>query len=350
MLVHTLCLALLLCVSQHGAEPTATSTTAPASAPQAETKPAEAAATKDAPPKLELLSQGDEPRSLLRLKLEPGSKQIVAMRMNMQMKMGANGEEMPAGPRMPEFEAIMVLTVGDALPDGSWKYECEIVTFGGKPTEGVAPGMLTFLNGMLAEMNGMRIRATIDPRGAQRDISITSNITTPMLFQQVESMKQSMSQMSLLLPEQEVGINAKWVSELQMESSGIKVRQRQTYRVLEKSAEQIRCSVSTQQSAAEKNTELTNLPPGSTGTLVDLKGEGLGELVFALRHVMAESAKITVESIVNMDIAAQGVKTKMDMRTVLVTTLSPATLPAPQPSSENATTPAEAGSAKEETK
>lgn len=331
MLVHSLCVSLLLCLLQPAAEPSAQSV------PQADAKPAEAAATNDAPPKLELLSHGDQPRSLLRLKLEPGSKQIVAMRMNMQMKMGANGEELPAGPRMPEFETLMAITVGDAQPNESWKYEADVVSFEAKPAEGVTPGMLTFLNGMLGEMKGMKIKATIDSRGAQRDISFTSNITNPMLFQQLDSMKHSMSQMSILLPEQEVGVNAKWATEMRVEMNGIKVRQRQTYRILERTADRMRCSVSMQQEATEKNSPLMNLPAGSEGTLVDLKSEGLGEIVFDLRFVMAESAKITAESIANMDITAQGVKTKMDMRTVLVTTFSPATLPAAKAAESDST-------------
>ncbi|MGH7243217.1 MAG: hypothetical protein ACREJD_07360 [Phycisphaerales bacterium] len=281
-----------------------------------------AAVVEDLPPKVELISTGEAPRESLRLALKPGDVQSVVMEMDMQMKMALGGEERPS-PVMPVFAMNAAVVVDEPLPAGGWKYHFDFTSVDVQAKEKTPPEMATMMKSMIGEMVGMRISAEIDPLGRQRHFEIVSKITNPMLFQQLESMKQSMSQMAVVLPDDEIGAGGEWVVESKSKAGGVATRQRAKYRLVSRDGSVIKLAISMHQAAAEKNSPIENLPAGATGTLIGLESDAKGEVESDLTRILPLHGRIVGESVANMDIEMQGVKSKIDSHTAIVMTIRP---------------------------
>ncbi|MBL8887039.1 MAG: hypothetical protein JNK16_10280 [Phycisphaerales bacterium] len=285
-----------------------------------EAKAPEAAPAPEVGPTVKMIETGAEPRALARLALKPGDVQLVTMDMDMQMKMAMDGVASPT-PRMPTVTFQMRIAVDEALPSGWWKYTCGITGLDVKATEQTPPEMATMMKALVSEMVGMTMSAEVDTLGHQRNFAVVSKITNPMLLQQLESMKQSLTQMSLALPEPEIGVGAKWGVETVATLGGVSSRQRTTYRLISREGDTIRLGISVQQSPGEKDSPIRNLPEGITGTLIDLAGDSRGELLYNLTSVIAKEGRVTGESVVNMNMEGQGMKAKVDTQTTIAMTI-----------------------------
>lgn len=295
-------------------------------APEIKIDAAAAPAVKVAGPTVKLIESGVAPRALTRLTLKPGDVQLVVMDMNMQMKMAMDGVVNPM-PRMPTVSVSLRIVVDEALPDGWWKYSCGFTALDVKAGQQSPPEMATMMKAVMSEMVGMTMSAEIDTLGRQRNLEIVSNITNPMLLQQLESMKHSLAQMSLSLPEPEIGVGAKWEVESAGMLGGVSSRQRMTYRLISREGDTIRLGVSMQQSPGEKNSPIRNLPEGITGTLVDLAGDSKGELLYDLTRIITKDGRMAGESVVNMNMEGPGMKAKVDTQTSVVMTIRAASAP-----------------------
>lgn len=299
-------LSLALCVLELPASASPPAQSAPASAPES---PADKGGEPE--PIVKVLSNGDEPRERVRLSLRVGDVHSAVMETDMQMKMAMDGEVRPSPP-MPAISVNMQIAVQEALPDGRWKYGAEFMSVDVTAKDGTPAEVVTMMRGMISEMAGMKMSAEIDSEGRQRNLEIVSKITNPMLFQLLESMKQSVSQMAIRLPEEEIGMGARWEVDAKVNVGGIAVRQRSTYRLVSREGNTVKLGISTQQSPAEKNAAIKNLPEGVSGTLVDIAGNGKGELVYDLSRVLPARGHITGESVANMDMEGPGMKAKVD--------------------------------------
>jgi hypothetical protein len=302
----------------------------PAAPPPEEKSPAPALAqpaaqpVADAAPKITMISNGEEPRALARLALKPGEVQSIVMDMDMQMKMAMEGVANPT-PQMPTFGINVRITVEEALPEGWWKYKCEFTSLDVKATDKSPAEMVAMMKSVMSEMVGMKIGAEINTFGHQRNFEVVSKITNPMLLQQLESLKQSLAQVALTLPEPEIGVGAKWEVDSIAMLGGVSSRQNATYRLLSRDGDTIKLGVSMKQTPAEKNSPIRNLPEGVTGTLIDLAGDSKGELVYDLTRIMVKQGQMSGESVVNMNVEGQGMKAKIDTQTTIVMTVRPAT-------------------------
>jgi len=321
MLIAALLSSLLLCVVEPAAtEPEATKPEI--TNPEAKLVPAQG--PTDEAPVIRMISNGDEPRSLARLALKVGDVQTAVMEMDMQMKMAMEGAEQPTPP-MPTFGINMQVNVAEALPDGYWKYVCEFRSVDVKSTDKSPPEMVAMLKAAMSEMVGMKMAAEVDSLGRQRNFEIVSKITNPMLLRQLDSLKQSMAQMAVQLPEPEIGVGAKWEVDSVAQLGGIASRQRMTYRLIAREADTLTLGISMTQSAADRNAPIQNLPAGITGTLIDLAGDAKGEMVNDLTRIVPKKGRIAGESVVNMNMEGQGMKAKIDTHTTMIMTIRPAT-------------------------
>ena len=264
-------------------------------------------------PAFELLSNGEPPRSPLRLELRVGDVQSVVMEVDVQMKSAIDGRAFPS-PKIPGFGVNVQVVVDEALASGGWKYHFEYKSIDVKTTDASPSEMVTKKTDLMSEMIGMHISAEVDALGHRRNLEIQSNITNPLLIRQLESIKRNMSQLAVEFPAEDVGVGARWRSDTAVAQNGISVRQSVVYRLLAREGDSTRIGMTMTQSATQKNASIQNSDGGLMGTLVDLSGDHKGEMQFDFHNVIASKAKITGESVVNMDIEADGRKMKMDMQ------------------------------------
>lgn len=240
------------------------------------------------------------------------------------MKSAIDGRAFPS-PKIPGFGVNVQVVVDEALASGGWKYHFEYKSIDVKTTDASPSEMVTKMTDLMSEMIGMHISAEVDALGHHRNLEIKSNITNPLLIRQLESIKQNMSQLAVEFPAEDVGVGARWRSDTAVAQNGISVRQSVVYRLLAREGDSTRIGMTMTQSATQKNASIQNSDGGLMGTLVDLSGDHKGEMQFDFHNVIASKAKITGESVVNMDIEADGRKMKMDMQSSIAVSIRPAT-------------------------
>jgi hypothetical protein len=95
-----------------------------------------------------------------------------------------------------------------------------------------------------------------------------------MVQQQIQSMEESLRQIAVPLPEEPVGAGARWEANMGVESGGMRIDQRASFRIDELTTESLRLTTSVTQSAATQNFADPNT--GMQMTLNSMSGSGSG--------------------------------------------------------------------------
>jgi hypothetical protein len=155
--------------------------------------------------------------------------------------------------------------------------------------EGSMPGMAEMLQASLAAVTSLNGSLTIDSRGALIDSSLDTTGVDPAIATQMESMQNSMQQMTVPLPEAPVGVGAEWTVATVVTASGMTIEQVATYRLTELTAEHAVFAVSIAQTGGNQPLEDPNLPPGVTVTLDSLASAGSGTMTLSFRQLVPTS-------------------------------------------------------------
>ena len=123
----------------------------------------------------------------------------------------------------------------------------------------------------------------------------------------MSKLEQSIEQLSCPLPEEAVGIGAKWRVKTRLVTT-FALDQEAEYELVELVGDRGVLKITVRQSAKD---QVMKLPNGPEARLVRLKSEGGGEMRFDLTRPMPESAKVEIE--MDMTIAADGEQADMQM-------------------------------------
>jgi hypothetical protein len=289
------------------------SASAPAAVPAA---PAVAKA-----PTVELLEPGAEPRQQLRLAIPANGKEAATMTMSVRTSISAQGATLP--------EQAMKVSVRISSVAGTPEGELTPVAFTyGKftmvPPAGAPAAAAQQMQAMLDEAASLKGSFKVDKRGFVSDPELdTSGLHNPMLVSLMSGMKQSIQQMSNPLPEEAVGVGARWRTTHDLDSMGMKIKQAAVYKVLKLSPTSAVCEIEVTQIATPSAIEVPN-QPGLKTFLDSLTGSGKGKANITLSRVFPNSS-LSLTSQVDTRVEAppdqggtQRVKTNMSMDMTLV--------------------------------
>jgi hypothetical protein len=248
----------------------------------------EAASPAQPKPQITLIAPGAEPRQALRYKLAKGSKERLAMTMDMTMQTKVPGMEVPEV-KVPTLTMSMDMTIMDALANGEFSYEFVMVD--AKLAE-AAPGanaqMTKVTQEALNQAKGLRGQAIVDSRGFNRDAKVEF---PPAMMPQMQDMLSgtlnTVEQMSSPLPDEPVGKGAKWELRQQIKQSGMTIDQVTVFELAELSGDKATLKAEITQKA-----EKQVLPvPGGMGAaeLMWLKSKGSGEVNVLLDRLVPNS-------------------------------------------------------------
>ncbi|MFT3685616.1 MAG: hypothetical protein QM783_11925 [Phycisphaerales bacterium] len=272
-------------------------------------KPAATAPAVKAADPIKLLDAGAEPRHTLRYKATKGDTYGFEMKMKMSMAMKMGGNAMPST-AMPTMVMGGDVKVIDITPDGNTKLS---FTYGQgrlEDTEGVMPQVVSAMEPVMSQLNGMSGEFVFTPRGeyVSGEFKIPEGMD-PMAKQTIQGMSKSMEQYTVPLPAEPVGKGAKWECARTQENNGIKMNATYTQQVIDLSDKD--ASLKTQIKGEAKDQQVQ----GMTIDSMILTGDGEQRIGFSR---IIPDAKVNSGVAMTMD-SPQGkmemnMSVKMDMK------------------------------------
>lgn len=250
---------------------------------------------------LQLVEPGDAPRYKLRFTPEVGAKQSVVLSMRMNQAITINGATMPS-PKMPVQKMTMEFEVTEVEPSGDIHFDYEytkVEVVADAQTQAMAP----MLEAQMKPMEGTTGSVVISDRGynLKSELSVPEGVS-PQIKQAMVGMQDSMDQMCSPLPEEAVGVGARWKLTQNVVANGIAMTQRSTYVVKEISEGHVALDVELKQEAEEQQINPPGVAPNVTLSLKSLNSEGTGKMTIDTQSMIPEQSKVSIESNVEMEI------------------------------------------------
>lgn len=262
------------------------------------------------PPKVVLVDSGAEPRSPLSYDFNAGAKESTVMKMDMTMKMDAGPTAPPIAMQLPQIEmGLDLATAKDRSKSGDTPITGLVSLV--KLNPGPNPPQKEVMDAMdaaLRGLQGMSISYVVSPKGRSRDIKIAVPTGAPAEAKQmVDQMKSSFESMVAPLPDEPVGIGARWqvISRL---STGADILQWTTYTLEKRSGNGVELTALVNQLAADPNMTGPQLPPGAKATIGTFRSGGTGHSTLDLTRIAPETGGGDVKSAMSFNAGGQAMK------------------------------------------
>jgi hypothetical protein len=282
--------------------------------------------TRTAPaaqPEVELLNAGIEPRQELRFKPTVNAKQTATMTMNMSVAMAMAGQSFLPKVNLPATVVTMdtVVTQVDSNGDIHYRFSYSDVEVVGNTT--LPPKELETLRLQLEQMRGASGSGIVDNRGQTKK----ANFVLPKgldenLKQMMEQMSSFQDQLSSPVPEEAIGIGAKWRISSSPNLNGMNLNQIETYELVSLKDNVATLNVNIEQHAKQQNLNQAGLPPGVTLTLKSHDSQGEAQVTMLLNQLIPTRSTLSFRSNDEMNIRADKMEemimsTRLSMEIVL---------------------------------
>jgi hypothetical protein len=252
-------------------------------------KPAMKAEAEGAAPaadkQVKLLEAGNEPRAVLRLhpKVADAFSVSFTVTLGIDMQMG----QMPGlNMKLPPMKLDIDSKVNEVRPNGDIKYEMVVKDASIGESADALPQVVEALKTSFGAMKGMTGSGLVSAQGIARDVQIKlPNGSDAQTKQALEQMRETFTRMTCPLPAEAVGAGAKWEVKSSLKSQGMTIQQTTTYELVSVEGERATLKGTLVQTAA--NQKIANpAVPGMKMDLQQMKGQGTGESVIDLNHVL----------------------------------------------------------------
>jgi len=217
---------------------------------------------------VKLISPGGEPRAPLRLHPKAGDKQTSTMTMKATIEMSLGGNKMPETPN-PAIVITSEATIKSVSPEGDITYE--IIT---KDVQG------------MPQLKDLSASGTLTSRGISKniDVKVPSGLA-PELRQLADQMKEAYSTAAQPLPEEPVGVGAKWEAKIPIKSGGMSIMQTYTCELASLEGDKAVVRINYTQTGPNQKVENPAMP-GVTMNLTHFTGSGSGESILDLGKIL----------------------------------------------------------------
>jgi uncharacterized protein DUF6263 len=271
-----------------------------------------ATAAPDAPagsPVVKLVDAGKGAKKQLRFTAKKGltRSMVMTMKMGMAMSMGANS--MPRQD-LPVMKLTMDMKVTDVTAGGDIRY-----TFSLKQPEviadkGTPQAVIDAVKSASKGMAGLTGYAVVTSRGftKEADINVPKD-ADPQMKQFMDSIKQSLYQISAPLPEEAVGVGAKWDTVMQLTQNGMTLDQTATNELVDLKGDTGKLKLTLKQSAKPQKIAVN----GMDVNVLSLASNGTGETSLDFTRLVPSQATVTLHSDLKMEAGGQKIGMQMDL-------------------------------------
>ena len=271
-------------------------------------------------PQWKLSNPGAEPRTVLRVQPQAGDKQTVVMSIKMGMGIELPGQPEPQEVKLPAMKMTLNTEVQSVLENGDIVYS---IAYGDVEVaeDAGTPEMAQALKGALGDLSGLTGMGTNTSRGFnkgfQMNVPADANPQTKQMFEQ---MGDSLKTIANPLPEEAVGLGAKWESKLLIKSQGMQINQTTHSELVGLTEGQATFKISLTQTAA--NQKISNpAMPGLKLDLTKMDGSGTGESTIDLKQILPTKATMNSKTDLAMAMYMGNQKQTMKMAMTMELTL-----------------------------
>jgi hypothetical protein len=260
-------------------------------------------------PVVKVTDAGSGPKKQLRFTAKKGLSRsmVMTMKMGMAMSMGANSMPMTV---LPTMKLTMDMKVTEVSAAGDIKY-----TFALKQPEviaekGMPAAMVDAMKNASKGMAGLTGYAVVTSRGftKEADIKVPAD-ADPQMKQLMDSIKQSLYQISAPLPEEAVGVGAKWDTIMQLTQNGMTLDQTATNELVDLKGDSGKLKLTLKQSAKPQKVTVN----GMAVNVLSLNSNGTGETNLDFTRLVPSQASVTMHSDLKMEASGQKVGMQMDL-------------------------------------
>jgi hypothetical protein len=161
------------------------------------------------PAKVVLVDPGAEPRQVAKYALALGSKQKTQMKMVMGMQMVVPGQPTPAVKVPPIGIAIEIAIAKKKDEHGDYPMDLKVlgVLIDASPE---SKQMADAMTQDLASLKGVVLHAVVDESGRTHGSKLEASAADPKTQDVAKQMQQAMEQMTAPLPDEAIGVGARW--------------------------------------------------------------------------------------------------------------------------------------------
>jgi hypothetical protein len=272
---------------------------------------------KPATSPVELLNPGAELRQVLRFKPNLQAKQLSTMTMNMAI--GVTDAE--ANKSLPKTELTgMVIkietTVTQIDPNGDIHYQFRYTDLSVADNAKLPPAAAEAMRSQFAKMKDLKGVVVVDSRGQTQSAKFdVPDSVDQMTRQMLDQMSESISQISVAMPEAAVGVGAKWRVASDVSVFGMKLPQAATYEVVNLQNGVATLKVGLEQQMTNQTMNMPGLPQESSLVIKSLDTTGQGQMTLSFDRMMPTSAQLAMQSNAEMAISISKTDPPMVMNT-----------------------------------
>jgi len=273
-------------------------------------------------PRVTLVAPGAEPRKALRLTVANDLKSHMDMEMGMAMAMNVAGQAIPAT-EIPAMRIGADMNVTNVTASGDVTYTMNFTGVALANTAGVDPSLTAVIDSMNNDLKAITGSATVTNRGINRQVKIdTSKVTNSQFTQMMDSVTNSLNGVSSPLPEEAVGVGARWEVRQTLSSGGITMFQKVEYELTAFDGKSATLNVKIDQTGPPQPMKNPNLPPGANVTVESMTGSGTGTMTVPLNNLVPTSQADSKTTMV-MSIDAGGGPQRMTIETTMKVKIAP---------------------------
>ena len=247
---------------------------------------------------VKLLDAGAEPRAALQLAPVVGATDTVTVSIQLDEKMTLGGKALP-NPSPPRVRLELATTVGAVDADGVASYDVTVTTAEALALDSAEPPAKRLLSQVLAILDGATVSAKVTRDGRATMVPFAPPADAPP---QVRSLAQSyleaLQNLAVPLPDEAVGVGARWQVDQQIANGRLRVHQTIVYEIVAIDGPVVKTKVTLTQSMQDLTVAAPALPPGTK--VESFAGTGSGVKTLDLRRIMPLDANVKVHSDVKL--------------------------------------------------
>ena len=243
-----------------------------------------------APPIVTVQSTGAEPRRALRYVFTKGEQETLSLDTSMGMTMDMAGMSMPAM-QLPTMHMVAKASVTDVSATGDASLSISFTDASLVNDANADPTLAGMLQAGLADVKSLASTSLVSNRGFIKDSKMDlSRLTNPQMAQMVGAMSSSMNSMAMPMPEEAVGVGAKWTVRQAMPASGLNVFQDVQVEITAVDQQSCALAIKTTQTAPPQPVQTPGLPAGVQATLDHFEGSGSGTMAVRFSSIVRRAA------------------------------------------------------------
>ena len=255
-------------------------------------------------PIVKLLEPGADPKGDLSYALTKGTSQKLAMSMDMAMGVKVKGQSAPSMP-MPRMTMTFDNAAADKNAAGELRIESRLTGVSVDPAGGQQEQMAKALQPQLDAMKGLGMSYWMNPKGQVRDVKLDMPASMPPAAQQLlNGMSQSVESMVTPLPNEPVGVGAKWQVVSRATSGGADLLQAAIYTLKSRAGARATLDVNMLQLAANDTIHGPGMPANMSAKVKAFSSNGSGTTQVDLKSVAPEQGTMTLKA--SMTLVVQG--------------------------------------------